>query len=153
MNQCQKIQQQLLDRFGKQNITNSGDQTGSRDLTDHLRQCDACRLYWRNLEITGDRLNDFRTAVDAGVSVPGISYFESLVTETVAKRPVKSGYPLKREVSAFISLGILIVTGAVFAVGYGYWLPVAIISGLISMQAPLLILLWEQEREGFIHET
>jgi predicted anti-sigma-YlaC factor YlaD len=147
MNQCQKIQEQLLDQFRKQNNSNLGGQTGGDDLAVHLRQCESCRSFQRNLKTVGKNLDDFGAWADTGVTTPRGSYFESLITATTAKKSIKFGRILTREVSTFVSVGILILTGAVLAVGYGYWLPVAIIFGLISMQSPLLILLREPEGE------
>jgi predicted anti-sigma-YlaC factor YlaD len=151
MDQCRKVREQLTDNLRKRSSV--GEPAGASELNRHLEDCPSCRLFWRNLQAVGRRLNDFGDWAEQGMPVPEITYFENLVRDVTAGHRVQSETGIGNrfrvgEVLAFMGLGLLILTGAGVAVHYGYLLPVGLVFGLTAMQAPLLILLRMREQEG-----
>lgn len=160
MDQCRKVREQLMDRWGKRGNQGTEKLLETGDLNCHLADCASCRKFEQSLQTLGRNLDDLGAWADDGTVIPGMAYFEKLVNGGTLAGTVPFGNGLGnrvhiREILAFLTLGILILTGAGVAVYNGYLLPVGIIFGLTAMQAPLLILLrtQEQERGGFSNEA
>lgn len=160
MDQCRKVRAELIDQWGKRGMPGLEEPPETNELNRHLADCPLCRSFRQNLRTIGENLDDLQIWAEHGTVVPGIAYFENLVNEKTIQRGIQYAKGLKNrlrasEIVAFLGLGILVLTGAGVAVYHGYLLPVGIVFGLTSMQAPLFILLGatDQERGGMVNEA